>query len=149
MKNKDEAYEQALLGKKIPILTLDNKWYKLFTKLPEESNIKELTQELNNLLKRQGKLNTESKEYKNLKKKLMNEIVTMVDEFEQSQEKKLASKIDETKRLYHVHSGRGSGAERDAAARGVRWRRRALLRRVRDHCQAAWPRHVFRSREAE
>ena len=99
MKNKDEAYEEALLGKKIPILTLDNKWYKLFAKLTEESNIKELTQELNNLLKRQGKLNTESKEYKSLKKKLMNEIVTMVDEFEQSQDKKLTSKIDENKKL--------------------------------------------------
>lgn len=97
--DKGESYEQALKGKNIPILTLDNKWYKLFNNLADYPNILELVRQLNDLLKRQGKLNTETKEIKSLKKKLMNEIVPMVDELEQSQNKGLEKKIDENKRL--------------------------------------------------
>ena len=29
--NQQQTFSQALEGKKIPILTLDNKWYHLFT----------------------------------------------------------------------------------------------------------------------
>ncbi len=97
--DKSESYEQALRGKNIPILTLDNKWYKLFKNLAEYPDILELVRNLNDLLKRQGKLNTETKEIKTLKKKLMSEIVPMVDELEQSQDKSLEKKIDDNKRL--------------------------------------------------
>lgn len=97
--DKGESYEQALKGKNIPILTLDNKWYKLFNNLADYPKILELVRQLNDLLKRQGKLNTETKEIKSLKKKLMNEIVPMVDELEQNQDKGLEKKIDENKRL--------------------------------------------------
>ena len=41
---------------------------------------------MNQLLKRQGKLNTESKDIRNLKKKLMKEIVPMVNEVDQQGE---------------------------------------------------------------
>lgn len=97
--DKSESYEQALRGKNIPILTLDNKWYKLFKNLADYPDILELVRGLNDLLKRQGKLNTETKEIKTLKKKLMSEIVPMVDELEQSQDKSLEKKIDDNKRL--------------------------------------------------
>ncbi len=97
--DKSESYEQALRGKNIPILTLDNKWYKLFKNLGEHPVILEKVRELNDLLKRQGKLNTETKEIKALKKKLMNEIVPLVDELEQKTDKALEKKIDENKRL--------------------------------------------------
>ena len=81
---KDELYEKALIGKKIPILTLDNKWYKLFPDLNAYPKVLNLARELNDLLKRQGKLNTETKDIKNIKMKLMQEIVPMVDELEQN-----------------------------------------------------------------
>ena len=55
--------------------------------------------QLNDLLKRQGKLNTETKDIKALKKKLMSEIVPLVDELEQKPNKSLEKKIDENKRL--------------------------------------------------
>jgi hypothetical protein len=54
--------------------------------------------EVNELLKRQGKLNTESKDIKKLKKKLMDEIVGLADEFEQG-DKKAGKKLEENKRL--------------------------------------------------
>lgn len=97
--DKGESYEQALKGKNIPILTLDNKWYKLFKNLADYPEILELVRQLNDLLKRQGKLNTETKSIKALKKKLMGEIVPMVDELEQNQDDSLEKKIDENKRL--------------------------------------------------
>lgn len=99
MSKKETQYEQALIGKKIPILTLDNKWYKLFPNLNDYPKILELARELNDLLKRQGKLNTETKEIKNIKMRLMQEIVPMVDELAQNPDKSLEKKIDDNKRL--------------------------------------------------
>ncbi len=99
MSKKEELYEQALNGKKIPILTLDNKWYKLFPNLNDYPKILNLARELNDLLKRQGKLNTETREIKNIKMRLMQEIVPMVDELEQNPDKTLEKKIADNKRL--------------------------------------------------
>lgn len=97
-KNKQDAFYEALRGKNIPLLTLDNKWYKLLDEVGRAS-VKELEEQLNKLVQRQGKLNTETTDIRKLKKKLMNEIVTMVDEVEQTSDKKLEKKIDEHKRL--------------------------------------------------
>lgn len=97
--NKREAFEEALKGRKLPILTLDNKWYKMFQNLQDYPEIVDCTKRLNNLLKRQGKLNTEAKEIKSIKKKLMTEIVPMVDEFNESGSSSLEKKIEEHKRL--------------------------------------------------
>ena len=84
-RNRQEAFKSALVGKHLPVLTLDNKWYKLLNKTGSVP-LKETEDALNQLLKRQGKLNTESKDIRNLKKKLMKEIVPMVDEAEQQGE---------------------------------------------------------------
>lgn len=78
-KEKQNLFTNALQGKNIPILTLDNKWYRLLDDDAKEA-VKDLEAQLNALLKRQGKLNTESKDIRKLKKKLMSEIVPMVDE---------------------------------------------------------------------
>ncbi len=99
MKDKSEVYEKALSDKRVPILTLDNKWYKLFTDLTKTGEIPKLEKQLNDLLKRQGKLNVDSKNIKKLKKKLMEEIVSMADEWEQATGKALEKRLDEHKRL--------------------------------------------------
>ena len=74
MGKSEEEYKMAMAGKKIPVLTLDHKWHRLFTQVDSNSEIKELENELNELLKRQGKVNTETKEIKKLKSKLMEEL---------------------------------------------------------------------------
>lgn len=99
MEDKDGVYKAALSGKKIPILTLDNKWHRLFTQTEPTLAISRLEQRLNELLKRQGKLNTETKEIKKLKKKLMDEIVSVRDEMEQGQSNALEKKVEDNKRL--------------------------------------------------
>lgn len=77
-KEKKELFTAALQGKNVPILTLDHKWYRLLD-AEEREAVKDIEEQINALLKRQGKLNTEKKDIKKLKKKLMGEIVTMVD----------------------------------------------------------------------
>lgn len=99
MSRKDDIYVPALQKKKVPILTLDHKWHKLFSAADATPEILALEEQLNELLKRQGKLNTESKEIKKLKKKLMEEIVPMVNELEQHPSASLEKKIETNKRL--------------------------------------------------
>ncbi len=74
MSRSEDVYKPAISGKKIPVLTLDHKWHRLFTQIDTNSEIKSLENELNELLKRQGKINSETKEIKVLKSKLMEEM---------------------------------------------------------------------------
>lgn len=92
---KDDIYEKALKGKRVPVLTLDNKWHRLFSMMEPDKILKEIENELNSLLKRQGKLNTESKSIKAIKKKLMDEIVQLMDSSDKASEKK----VEENRRL--------------------------------------------------
>ena len=96
MAKEEEEYRVALAGKKIPILTLDNNWHKLFTQDQENEEIKALEERLNEYLKQQGKVNSEIKSLNSYKKKLMNEIVAIM-ELPDSKEKE--RKMSENKRL--------------------------------------------------
>lgn len=97
-KEKQELFTAALQGKNIPILTLDNKWYRLLD-AEEREAVSEIEEQMNALLKRQGKLNTESKDIKKLKKKLMSEIVTMVDEAGDHPSSAQTKKIEKHKQM--------------------------------------------------
>lgn len=100
MAKTDEEFEHALIGRKIPILTLDNKWHQLFTKGEYTSEIKRMEDELNALIRRQGKVSDENREIKKLKKKLMDEIMVVADELVRDpSNKKLEKRQDECKRL--------------------------------------------------
>ncbi|HKM33783.1 MAG TPA: hypothetical protein VJY54_03470 [Lachnospiraceae bacterium] len=99
MGRKEEVYEPALKEKRVPLLTLDHNWHKLFSHADTTQTILNLEGKLNDLLKLQGKLNTESKEIKKLKKRLMNEIVPMVDALSQNNDSFMEQKIEENKRL--------------------------------------------------
>ncbi len=99
MARTDEAFRQALVGKKIPILTLDNKWHKLFTQSEFTPELKGLEKKLNDLLKRQAKLTSETKEIRKLKKKLMDEVVILADEMGERPTKKQDKDMADHKRL--------------------------------------------------
>ena len=94
----DTKYRAALEGKKIPILTLDNKWHKLIARLGTTTEIMRLTEKLNELLKRQGKVNNELKDIHRVKKKLMENIVASMDEIE-NEDPLVDKKMDESRRL--------------------------------------------------
>lgn len=99
MSRKDEVFIPALVNKKIPILTLDNKWHQLFTQTSPNKGIKRLEEELNELLKKQGKVNTESKEIRKLKKRLMQEIMESAENAAEGNDEKAVKKLEENKRL--------------------------------------------------
>ncbi|MDO4302651.1 MAG: hypothetical protein Q4D94_01940 [Bacillota bacterium] len=99
MSRTDEIYKPALLGRKIPVLTLDHKWHQLFTQTQPDQYIKHLEDELNELLKRQGKAKSESSRIKALKKKLMQEIVENAADASMENNEKAQKKAAESKRL--------------------------------------------------
>lgn len=99
MSRTEDIYKPALNGKKIPVLTLDNKWHQLFTQAQPDKRIKRLEEELNELLKKQGKATTETKEIRKLKKKLMNEIMDNAVEASVENNPKAQKKADENTRL--------------------------------------------------
>ncbi len=99
MSRKDEIYKPALAGKKIPILTLDNKWHKLFTQKKPDKKLRRLEEELNELLKKQGKLTSEIKDIKKLKKKLLDGIVANAEGAAVENDEKAVRKAQESSRL--------------------------------------------------
>ena len=84
MAKDDNVYMSALEGKSIPILTLDNKWHQLFTQTEMTPEIESLADELNELVERDGKIRTETKKIKKLKKTLLGEIVPLRDKANKS-----------------------------------------------------------------
>lgn len=73
------------------ILVLDKSWHQLF-KDKKSFRIKQLEKQLNNLLKEQGKVNTEYDAYKKLKKAMMDEIMaTMNDDSSDAANKKASN----------------------------------------------------------
>ena len=80
MSKSIDVYENALLGRNIPILPLDNKWHRLMVGLEKTKDMKKDEEEIKELLKLQGRLNSEIKKAKAYKQKLMNDIVGGMDE---------------------------------------------------------------------
>lgn len=99
MSRKEDIYLPALQGKKIPLLTLDNKWHRLFTQTESNDEIKKLEVELNDLIKLQGKYTTKCKRVRALKKKLMDEIVLLVEEFDKNRDAKVDKRIVDYQRI--------------------------------------------------
>ncbi|MBO4618161.1 MAG: hypothetical protein J5717_12535 [Lachnospiraceae bacterium] len=99
MSRKEDVFIPALKDKKIPLLTLDNTWHRLFTQTDPSPEILKLSEELNELLKKQGKLNNDTKDIKALKKRLMAEIVEQMDALNENPSKALEKKLNENKRL--------------------------------------------------
>lgn len=91
MSEQDEAFKAALRGKNIPILPLDNKWYQLMYGLPKSDEMVANEEKVKELLKRQGKLNSDIKRLKKEKSRLMEEIVGGMEE-EDSEEKRETNK---------------------------------------------------------
>ena len=96
MPQEEEFFKEALVGKKIPILTLYNQWHKLFTQTGENDEIQTLEDKLNEVLKRQGKLNTEIKTLSVYKKKVLQEIVSIMELPDGNSKEK---KMSENKRI--------------------------------------------------
>lgn len=99
MSRRDEIYKPALADKKIPLLTLDHKWHRLFTQTQPDRHLKRLEEELNELIKKQGKANNEVKEIRKLKHRLMKEIMDNAAEASSGNDQMARRRTDESRRL--------------------------------------------------
>ncbi len=78
----EKAVREALKGKKVPVLVLDQRWHTLFPSGNKPSDVLALEDNLNYLLKRQGFLVNDIKDLKRTKQKLMDGILTGMGETE-------------------------------------------------------------------
>ncbi len=98
MAKSDEDFTRALQGKKIPILTLDNNWHRLFTQTNPTPEIKLLESEVNELLKNQARLTKRKNDLTALKRKTMDEIVSYMDDISKNSSK-VEKLLDEKKSI--------------------------------------------------
>lgn len=75
----EERLEEALKGKRLPIVTLDEKWYELFPENEKTPKIKKLEKSLNDYIKKQGQYNDDIAQLNKSKSSLMKEIVMKME----------------------------------------------------------------------
>lgn len=78
-KDRKIEFDTVVKNRKIPILTIDARWHELLQDELKNTRIKELEQEVNNLLKKQGKMVNDIKDMKKLKTSLIKDIVVNMD----------------------------------------------------------------------
>lgn len=98
-KEKEIDFRAVFKNKKIPILTLDEKWHELFPDYDKPPHIKSLETKVNSLLKNQGKQVNDIKDMKRLKKKLMDEILANMDASSGSDSKMKTKKLEKSQQL--------------------------------------------------
>lgn len=81
---KDKESKKLNIGSikknNVPILILDKNWHYMFPSGKKTQKMLDLENKLNNLLKEQGRLTNEEKEYKNFKVECMNQIMVLMDD---------------------------------------------------------------------
>ncbi len=97
-KSKKPDLSGVVRNKKLPILTLDNRWHELFPDDKKNTTMRELEQKVNNLLKRQGKLVNDIKDMKQLKSNLLKDIVDNMDLITDSSGRAKEKKLDKNKK---------------------------------------------------
>lgn len=86
----EEKYLTELKKLRVPLLTLDARWHQLFPEHKKTKRLARLEKELNDLVKRQGQLNQNLKDYANAKKALMeNILLNMTDGSEPNSAEKI------------------------------------------------------------
>lgn len=76
----DYSLRKVLLRSRLPLLILDERYYKLFPEEKKTDKIKALERRLNDLVKGQGRINTDMEDLRRLKKKLMEEVISNMGE---------------------------------------------------------------------
>lgn len=97
---KEIDYKSLIRKKKLPILTLDERWHSVFPQESKSHVIRKLEEQVNNQLKKQGKVSNDLKELTKLKATLMNEIVQNMDEMQDERKEALRQKkLEKSRRL--------------------------------------------------
>lgn len=92
-------FRSIFKDRKIPLVTLDERWLALFPKENMTNHMNELSLKVNELLKKQGKAVEEIKGYKRYKSQLMQEIMENMDVNESELGKLKARKLDKNQKM--------------------------------------------------
>jgi hypothetical protein len=92
-------FRKIFSGRKIPLVTLDERWLMLFPKEKMTKKMDELCLSINDLLKKQGRTVEEIKGYKRYKDQLMQEIVDNMEVDHSALGKLKARKLDKNQKL--------------------------------------------------
>lgn len=92
-------FRSIFKDRKIPLVTLDERWLALFPKENMTNQMSELSLKVNELLKKQGKAVEEIKGYKRYKSQLMQEIMENMDVNESELGKLKARKLDKNQKM--------------------------------------------------
>ena len=107
-----KEFKEALAGKKVPILTLDQKWHQLFERNVKPIRVQRLEEKINGLLAKQARVNQEYQDLKKLKNKLMGNIVLNMKGTEENQNDTLSAKrLEEDRRLIDEINGKIENCE--------------------------------------
>lgn len=98
-----KAFTEALKKAKIPVLVLDQKWHRLFAIKGKPDRVKELEEQLSDILARQGKMTQELKDLKRLKSNLMKNIVDNMDAIDTPSEDAKSKKMEEDRQIGRAH----------------------------------------------
>lgn len=98
--DEKEAFKNAVLGTKVPVLILDQKWHQLFAVNGKPKKVQKLEADVNALLMRQSHLTQECRDLKKLKKKLMANIVqNMAGATVEKEDSLLMKRLEEDRHL--------------------------------------------------
>lgn len=136
MSRTDDIYRPALSKTKIPTLTLDHNWHRLFTQANVTPEIKKLEKKLNALLKEQGKINTEEKKLKAVKRKLLDEIIQLADRYDGRRDDAVQKTMDRQKEMVEECSRRleDLGDENEDIPREIEEINRQLMLKTMEVC---------------
>jgi len=96
---RNRNLDMVLRRKHVPILTLDERYFELFTEREKPDSIRKLEATVNNWLKKQGQSGSEVKELHRAKSLLMRNIVENMQEAEGESERKREKKLDKSQKL--------------------------------------------------
>ncbi|NLZ81847.1 MAG: hypothetical protein GX913_08650 [Clostridiales bacterium] len=92
-------FESLINQKKIPALTLDPRWHELFVVETKSSQIRYLEDQVNFWLKKQGQVNNDLKEIRELKSRLMEGIVANMESDSRQDDSKRNKRMDQSQKL--------------------------------------------------
>ena len=95
-----ELLKNSDVFKNIPILTLDERWYHLINEKNKTDEIAYWEKQVNELLKKQGRINNDIKDIKKLKKQLINDVVENMEDDDSSRQKQ--KRMSQNQRLMIV-----------------------------------------------
>ena len=109
-----KEFKEALSGKKVPLLTLDQKWHQLFERNGKPIRVQRLEDKIKGLLTKQARANQKYQDLKKLTNTLMDNIVLNMKGTEENQGDTVSAKrLEEDRRLIDEINGKLAACEKE------------------------------------